>query len=479
MKKWLIPLIVTALVAVLGFVGYQRISARRAAATAPALETAIVQRSDLTVTVEATGSLAPRSEIALAFKSGGQVTEVLVAEGQDVEAGEILARLDDAAIQIQIAQAELNLQSLTSPYAIADAEKALADAIAALDDAEYARRNQQEGYRGADSTIEGIKAELILAEDKVEKKQDKFDEVAHLPEDNYRRAAALAELSAAIEARDALVRQVNWYLGHPTNSEQDALDADVAKAEADVAAAQALLAELKGDALPAKGELYLSPAITQLRQAKISLESAQLALDDTLLVAPIAGTITTLDVQAGEFVNPGVPVSVLSEINALQVEVNLDETDVARIDVGYPAVITLDAFPGVDLSGHVESIAPVAIVQSGVVLYPVTINLDGTANLPLRSGMTANVSILVERREGTLLVPLRAVETEGERAYVWRTTPEGSERVEVTLGLITDTEVEILSGLAKGEEIVVYASPEQRANVEYQGLRGVFGGEQP
>ena len=477
MKKRFITLIVIALIAVLGFVGYQRISARRAAAAAPALETAIVQRSDLTVAVEATGSLVPRSEVALAFKSGGQVAEVLVIEGQDVEAGEILARLDDAAIQVQIAQAELNLQSLTSPYAIADAEKALADAIEALDDAEYTRRNQQAGYRGDDSTIEGIKADLILAEDKVEEKQEKFDEVAHKPEDDYERAVALAELSAAIEARDALVRQLNWYLGHPSSIEQEALDADVAKAKADVAAAQALLAELKGDPLPDNAELYLSPAITQLRQAKISLESAQLALDDTLLVAPIAGTVATLDVQAGEFVNPGVPVIVLSEIDALQAEVNLDETDVARIEVGSPTVITLDAFPGVELSGHVESIAPVAIVQSGVVLYPVTINLDDTADLPLRSGMTANVSILIERREGALLVPLRAVETEGKRAYVWRATPDGSERVEVTLGLITDTEVEILSGLAEGEEIIVYASPEQRGTVEYQGLRGVFGGE--
>jgi|SaaInl8_200m_RNA_FD_contig_41_919002_length_2600_multi_13_in_0_out_0_3 HlyD family secretion protein len=477
MKKWLISLFVVALIAGAGFFGYQRIMAKRAAAAAPTLETTLVQRGDLSVTVEATGSLEPRSDVLLAFKSGGQVVEVLVVEGQDVEAGEVLARLDEAAIQIQIAQAELNLQSLTSPYAIADTEKTLADAIEALDDAEYARRNQQEGYRGDDSTIEGIKADLILAEDKVEDKQEKFDEVAHEPEDDYGRAVALTELSAAIEARDALVRQLNWYFGHPTEIQQDILDADVAIAEANLAAAQALLAELKGDPLPPDAELYLGPATTQLRQARISLESVQLALNDMLLVAPAAGTVVTLDVQAGEFVNLGAPVIVLSEVDALQAETNLDETDVARIEVGYPVIITLDAFPGVEFSGRVESIAPVAIVQSGVVLYPVTINLDEMADLPLRSGMTANVSILVESREAALLVPLRAIETEGKQAYVWRVTPEGSERVAITLGLLTDTEAEILSGLAAGEEVVVYAGPEDRSNVELEGLRGVFGGD--
>jgi len=60
---------------------------------------------------------------------------------------------------------------------------------------------------------------------------------------------------------------------------------------------------------------------------------------------------------------------------------------------------------------------------------------------------------------------------------VWRVTPEGSERVAITLGLLTDTEAEILSGLAAGEEVVVYAGPEDRSNVELEGLRGVFGGD--
>lgn len=80
-----------------------------------------------------------------------------------------------------------------------------------------------------------------------------------------------------------------------------------------------------------------------------------------------------------------------------------------------------------------------------MVLYPVTVRLDAT-DLPLRSGMTVNVSFPIEQRTDTLLVPFRAIETEGGQAYVTRVTASGSERVAVTMGLITDTQIEILSG---------------------------------
>jgi len=463
MKKWLIFLTVISLIAVLGFVGYQRISARRAAAAAPALETAIVQRNDLTVAVEATGSLAPRSEVALAFKSGGQVTEVLVAEGQDVEAGETLARLDTSDLERQLAAAEqtliiqtASLEQLLDPDAslVAAAEANLAAAYM-----EYRGQNREH-------TIDLEAAEQRLDDEMaaVKDAQAAYDAVTDKTSDEA------AEAQRALER--AAIKMAAAQAGYNIVAAGVISDTQALPAWAKLAGAEKTLRDLVD---PDAQTLKIARA--QVEQAHISVEQIQAQLDAATLVAPLAGTVTALHVQPGEWATPGKPVIVLSDLSGLEVKVNLDETDVARIDLGYPAVITLDAFPGVEISGHVESIAPVAIVQSGVVLYPVTINLDDTADLPLRSGMTANVSILVESREGTLLVPLRAVETEGEQAYVWRVTPDGNERVSVTLGLMTDTEVEILSGLSEGEEVVVYAGPEQRANVEYQGLRGVFGGE--
>ena len=480
MRKWIVYIVIAALV--LGGGGgliMKRQSAQSAGSDQPT-ETATVQRGDLILSVEASGSLTPRVEVSLAFTAGGRVADVLVVRGQTVQAGDLLVRLDEAALRKKLEQAELDLQSLTSPYAIAEAEKVLADARDALEDAKYDNRVQQEGYRGSDSDIDGLKAELILAEEKVEDKQEAFDEVADKPEDDYQRAVAQAGLSAAIDARDAVARNLNWYLGHTTELDQAILDADVAIAEARVAAAEALLAELKGETVPQDEGLYLDPALTRLRGARISVEIARLAIAETRLVAPFAGTITSLDVQVGEFVSPGQTVIVLSELAALQAEINLDETDVARIAIGGTVVITVDAFPGAELSGKVTDIAPSASIQSGVVLYPVTVRLDPTdpstgsgQALPLRPGMTANVTIIVEKRENTLSVPFRAVETEGGQAFVTLQTDAGSQRVPVTLGLITDTQIEILSGVDEGDLVAVYANPVQDSSLQ---MTGPFGG---
>jgi RND family efflux transporter MFP subunit len=206
----------------------------------------------------------------------------------------------------------------------------------------------------------------------------------------------------------------------------------------------------------------------KLEQAQVSLQQAEWRLEQATLKAPINGIVTALFVEPGEMANSGQAVIILSDLANLDVDVNLDETDVARIEMGMTVVVTVDAFPGVEVSGEVVEIAPTADVQSGVVLYPVTVRLDPTdpstgsgQALPLRSGMTVNVMFTLEERKDTVVVPFRAVETESGQAYLTRVTVSGSERVAVTLGLITDTQIEILNGIEEGDVVTVYANPIQ------------------
>jgi HlyD family secretion protein len=153
--------------------------------------------------------------------------------------------------------------------------------------------------------------------------------------------------------------------------------------------------------------------------------------------------------------------------------------------VGQNARLTADAFPGVELAGEVTTIAPVAQVQAGVVLYPVTIRLKpavpatdaGQAPL-LRAGMTADVTIVTASREDALIAPLRAIKTEGEHSYVDRLVANKVERVEVKLGMMTETEVEITSGVAEGDVVVVVAAPTQSSGEGLPGpLRMLVGGK--
>jgi len=217
-------------------------------------------------------------------------------------------------------------------------------------------------------------------------------------------------------------------------------------------------------------KLQNGPTTKELATAQVQVDQARLRLEQATLTAPIDGTVTALGVQPGEMASPGQVIVVLSDLAVLEVEVNLDETDVVQVAVGQEARISLDAFPGVEMAGEVTYVAPVAETLSGVVLYPVTVQLtqgapstDSGQALPVRAGMTADVEIVIASQEDALIVPLRAVKTEGERAYVDRLVGGQMERVEVELGLMADAEIEIVGNLAQGDVVVVVPSAQGSA----------------
>jgi HlyD family secretion protein len=234
------------------------------------------------------------------------------------------------------------------------------------------------------------------------------------------------------------------------------------------------------DLLAGADERDIEAAQLDVDQARASLEQARLSLEKATLTAPTGGTVTELNVQPGEMASAGQTAVVLSDVAVLEVELNLDETDVAQAAIGQEALVSVDAFPGVKLAGEVTYIAPVAQIDSGVVLYPLTVRLAPT-DIPVRAGMTADVEITTASQEGVLIVPLRAVHTEGEHAYVYRLVGAQTERVEVALGMMTDTEVEIITGadgtsVAEGDVVSVVAAPTPGSTGRGFGPGGIFGG---
>jgi HlyD family secretion protein len=299
--------------------------------------------------------------------------------------------------------------------------------------------------------------------------------LAALTADPNASAEQKAEAQAAV---DQARRKGDYFLNENIEylEEEDYVDdSDIALARANLEDAKILLQDAEAALEIVKsGPSALQAPLTALGPEMARLEQTRLKMENTRLTAPADGVVTTVYYQAGEFANPGAPVIALSDMSALEAEVNLDETDVVRIAMGMPVVVTVDAFPGVELSGQVIEISPTAEVQSGVVLYPVTVRLDPT-HLPLRSGMTTNATFPVEERRDTLMVPFRAVETEGGQAFVTLQTTAGSQRVPVKLGLITDTQIEILSGVSEGDVVAVYANPVQDSSLQ---MKGPFGGGQ-
>jgi len=128
-------------------------------------------------------------------------------------------------------------------------------------------------------------------------------------------------------------------------------------------------------------------------RARAALEAARLALSRCEIRAPLAGTVGRVHVRAGELVAPGQPLVTLGDLTALQVETtDLDEVDVARVQVGQKVTVTFDAVPERAFAGHIVRIYPMAEPGTGGVRYTAIIALEET-DPALRWGMTAFVDI--------------------------------------------------------------------------------------
>ena len=471
-KKWWIIIAVVALVACLGYVGFSAFQRTSQQAMADSVtETAVVERGTIRVSIDGSGSLAPNDEVALAFSSGGEVAEVLVAVGDVVQAGDLLARLDDADAREAVADAELQVAQAEINLALTRAETELGLAQANLDAAQASYEDAVTLANRAGDQLTSSRVSLQQAQDALIDAQADYNQAWDPARDwelnvKWKKDDLEAEREATQDALekaqyDLEVAQAGYNLEM----------AGISQANVQNAWAQVLSSRVALEKEP----LQLEQLELSLSQAQLTLDSARRALEDTKLVAPMEGTVTLLELTVGEQVGAGTTVVELNDVTTFVVEVNLEETDVAKVSVGQEAVVTLDAFPGEELAGKVTDIAPVADIQSGVVLYPVTVQLS-PAEVPARVGMTANVEIVTASESNALIVPLRAIQSENGKSYIWRQSADGFEKTEVTLGVMTETEVEIVSGLSEGDVVSVVASPSQGGGQPGWGPGGMFGG---
>jgi HlyD family secretion protein len=273
-------------------------------------------------------------------------------------------------------------------------------------------------------------------------------------------------LRAANESLAAAQTQLDQLLAGPTQEQLDAANANVAAAVAQRDAAQAQL-----DLLLAGASVHqVEAAQASVEQAKVALEMAQAELAKTRLVAPFDGVVTTVNVHEEEIAPPSLPAFVLVDMSELQIVVDVDEIDVARITEGQAVDITVDALPDETIPGHVDQVAPAASQMGGVVVYQVTIVLD-EIDLPLRVGMTATADITVERLEDVVLVPNWAIRIDREagQTLVNVLRENSVQEVPVELGLRGRDVSQVLSGLEEGDEI---------AAGEVESLRSLFAQEE-
>jgi HlyD family secretion protein len=411
------------------------------------LEKFVVERSTIEATVSATGSIAPEAEVTLTFELGGKVEEILVEKGQMVKAGDPLAKLETASLELQLAQAQATLALNEAKLQQAMKKADVGDIAAAEAELASAQANYEKVKAGpTEDELIVAKADMEKAAIAVQKAQAEYDQVAWVPGVSaLPQSAALQQASIDYERAKANYQKIAQ---SPTESE-------LKSAWAQVVQAQTQLDKLRKN--PEPEEVAIAQA--QVDQAQAQLEEAQLELKKAVITAPFDGVVASLGAKVGEMVSSNTPMVVLVDISTFHIDVEIDEIDISQIAVGQEVLITLDALPDEEIAGHVEAIAPTASADSdgGVVSYVVTVAIEPTDAL-LRAGMSTNTTITTARNENALLVPNRYIQIDREdgKMYVERLEEDGlTSRVEIETGMRSEFDSEVVAGLEEGDTVVL------------------------
>lgn len=255
--------------------------------------------------------------------------------------------------------------------------------------------------------------------------------------------------------------------------EQDDLKARADQAEAAYLEASAAFGKAKIDLerdKPLAKEGYISQqnidvlqniydmANARVLKAKADQNYAKAQLSYATITAPISGTIASVTTQQGETVAAGLnaPTFItIIDLNKLEVNAYIDETDVGKIGVGQDALFTVDTFADKDFNGKVTAIYPRAVLQENVVNYITLISIENSEG-KLKPDMTANVTITLKKKKGVLAVPGAAVARESGKKHVLLQGKDGkTTRREVKTGWKEGSYIEITSGLKEGDMVLI------------------------
>ncbi len=425
MKK--ILLIIAVLVVIAGLVTFMVVKQQSGYTK---VMTAKIQRANLSTVVSGTGQIRPKTFVNLGATAMGRVTHLFVKEGDHVHKGQQVA----------------TIESIQQEATVAGQEAAIA-----------AANTDIASYQAAEKT-----AQANLARAQADLEQKKLD---------YDRAQGLYK--AGIMAKQDF------------DAKKAAYDTDVAT----IAQNEAVLNQSRAQTDSARGHM---------KTAMATLRANQDMLNRTIAVAPFAGIVTNEPIREGETVVEGIQnaegstLMTLADMSVITAEVKVDETDIVNVQIGQPADVTVDAIPGKVFKGHVTLVGDQALLRSSGQAtstqtsgteeakdFKVVVTVDQPSD-DLRPGLSTTAKITTAHKANILSLPIQALtmhapETankggvqaastapvasapEQQGVYVLNKDAHGKLRVHfvlVTTGITGATDIEVLSGLKEGDEIV-------------------------
>ncbi len=457
---------VVTVVLVLGLFVWQTQSAHAASAT-PATQTATAKMGTITATVNAAGNVASPDAVSLAFQTSGTVAQIEVNVGDKVTQGQTMMQLDTTDLNLALKNAQASLAS------------AQANLTQTQNDLQYAVKTAQANLDSAQANLTAAQAkdsqnvnQLVVAKAALDKAlaalqtaQAAYDKIGGASNPNIGMTSQAATLASATSDYQSALATYN-ITAATTN------DTALQQAQAQFDSAQIALDQAKSNL-----DTKMASAQAQLASAQVAVDQAQRNLDKAALVAPFDGIVSAINFGVGDTAS-GAAVSLVNMSN-LQVKVSIAEVDLPKLKVGDKAQITLDALPGKTYTATVSAISPAGTVTQGVVNYPVVLTITNVDSA-IKPGMTANAAVVVDQRTNVLIVPVRAVHTQGNQKLVTVQVNGKLVQQSVTTGLTNDQSVEITKGLQAGDVVVLNQTQTRQPNVSggigIPGLGGRLGG---
>jgi HlyD family secretion protein len=412
------------------------------------VQTGRVARQDLVASVTASGEIKPKNYINLGANTIGPapITEILVKEGDHVRKGQVVAKMESVQANADVVAQKASIDT------------SLADSAAA----EAGLKSQADGVTTAQATLDKNKAELARTKSNFDRATELFD------------AKLLAK------------------------QDYDQKRAEYDTAVAAIGEAEARLSQARAQESQARQQLTSAQKHTAQQQANLNRFADILEKYD--VTAPIDGIVTNLPVRAGETVVPGVQnsaastIMTIADMSVITAEVKVDETDIVNVEVGQRAEVTIDAMPNHTFHGHVTEIGDTAILRSSGVAasqsntsdqeakdFKVVVALDDPPE-DIRPGLSCTGKIVTATKPRVLTIPIQAL-TVRKRGDLDPKKPDGvqaasnvdpvaekakkeelqgvftirngkAEFIPVKTGITGTTDIEVLSGLKDGDQII-------------------------
>lgn len=434
------------------------------APAAPAAE--VEQQSAVREALSAVGTVEVKDDRQVVLGAGGRVDKINIEVGDAVKAGDLMIALDTTHLDWAVEQAEIGFETarinfeelgdlieesdiqaaeaalLLAQETLAEVEKGpSAEELAAAQSAVAAAwaRYEELQEKPTPAQINAALANLRKAEISLQQAQREYDKIAWLPEAAASAAADdLQRATIDLEAAKAAFEEVNRPATESelqsalsaAQSAQDALNrlqekptpAELAEAKAAMASAETTLTKLKEG--PKESELR--KAELNVRQAMIGLEQARLDRQHAEIVAPIDGTVLSVNMELGQQASAGSVAATLADTTNVRLVVNVEQKDISRIVPGQDVSISVFALPDQPFAGVADRIAPTANAGTGFVTFPVIITFtEGPLDL-LLPGMTASAAF----HEGEAPVPEAQAEPAPTEEAETDATPATAEKAE-------------------------------------------------